>query len=89
VLRPPNGSSRCRRADLRRQGFKNSEVDNGSAWVAPGDAEGNDPRSSGWFKAALQEPEVKAKLALQGLYRSANVAGFSNYIASASMTTAR
>ena len=51
------------------QGFKNLEVDNWFGVVAPA----HTPKEtiaqlSGWFKAALQEPEVKAKLALQGLY---------------------
>ena len=51
------------------QGFKNLEVDNWFGVVAPA----NTPKEtiaqlSGWFKAALQDPEVKAKLALQGLY---------------------
>jgi tripartite-type tricarboxylate transporter receptor subunit TctC len=51
------------------QGFKNLEVDNWFGVVAPA----HTPKEtiaqlSGWFKAALQETEVKAKLALQGLY---------------------
>jgi len=51
------------------QGFKNLEVDNWFGVVAPA----HTPKEtiaqlSGWFKAALQDPEVKAKLALQGLY---------------------
>src|SRR5882672_6505625 len=50
-------------------GFKNLEVDNWFGIVAPV----NTPKETlnqfaGWLKAALQDPEVKAKLALQGLY---------------------
>jgi tripartite-type tricarboxylate transporter receptor subunit TctC len=50
-------------------GFKNLEVDNWFGVIAPV----NTPKDTlaqlvGWFKAALQDPEVKAKLALQGLY---------------------
>ncbi len=51
------------------QGFKNLEVDNWFGIVAPA----HTPKEtiaqiSGWLQAALKEPEVKAKLALQGLY---------------------
>lgn len=51
------------------QGFKNLEVDNWFGIIAPA----HTPKEtvaqlSGWFQAALKEPEVKAKLALQGLY---------------------
>jgi tripartite-type tricarboxylate transporter receptor subunit TctC len=51
------------------QGFKNLEVDNWFGIVAPV----HTPKPAldqfgGWLKAALQDPEVKAKLALQGLY---------------------
>jgi tripartite-type tricarboxylate transporter receptor subunit TctC len=50
-------------------GFKNLEVDNWFGIVAPV----NTPKQTltqfaSWLKAALQDPEVKAKLALQGLY---------------------
>jgi tripartite-type tricarboxylate transporter receptor subunit TctC len=50
-------------------GFKNLEVDNWFGIVAPA----NTPKETlnqfaGWLKAALQDPDVKAKLALQGLY---------------------
>ena len=50
-------------------GFKNLEVDNWFGIVAPV----NTPKETltqfaSWLKAALQDPEVKAKLALQGLY---------------------
>jgi len=51
------------------QGFKNLEVDNWFGVVAPAHMPKETiAQLSGWFKAALQEPEVKAKLALQGLY---------------------
>jgi tripartite-type tricarboxylate transporter receptor subunit TctC len=51
------------------QGFKNLEVDNWFGIVAPA----HTPKEtiaqiSGWLQAALKDPEVKAKLALQGLY---------------------
>ena len=51
------------------QGFKNLEVDNWFGIVAPV----HTPKETltqiaGWLKAALQDPDVKAKLALQGLY---------------------
>jgi tripartite-type tricarboxylate transporter receptor subunit TctC len=51
------------------QGFKKLEVDNWFGVIAPA----HTPKEtiaqfSGWFQAALKEPEVKAKLALQGLY---------------------
>jgi tripartite-type tricarboxylate transporter receptor subunit TctC len=51
------------------QGFKNLEVDNWFGIVAPAST----PKEmlsqyAGWLKAALADPEVKAKLALQGLY---------------------
>ena len=50
-------------------GFKNMEVDNWFGIVAPV----HTPKETlaqiaGWLKAALQDPDVKAKLALQGLY---------------------
>ena len=50
-------------------GFKNLEVDNWFGIVAPV----HTPKDilsqiGGWLKTALQDPEVKAKLALQGLY---------------------
>jgi tripartite-type tricarboxylate transporter receptor subunit TctC len=50
-------------------GFKNLEVDNWFGIVAPA----HTPKEilsqyAGWLKAALQDPEVKSKLALQGLY---------------------
>jgi tripartite-type tricarboxylate transporter receptor subunit TctC len=50
-------------------GFKNLEVDNWFGIVAPV----NTPKEiisqyAGWLKAALADPDVKAKLALQGLY---------------------
>jgi tripartite-type tricarboxylate transporter receptor subunit TctC len=50
-------------------GFRNLEVDNWFGVIAPV----HTPKETlsqyaGWFKAALQDPEVKAKLALQGLY---------------------
>jgi tripartite-type tricarboxylate transporter receptor subunit TctC len=50
-------------------GFKGLEVDNWFGVIAPGGT----PRETvnelaGWFAAALKVPEVKAKLALQGLY---------------------
>ena len=51
------------------QGFKNLEVDNWFGVVAPAQTPKDTiAQLSGWFKAALQDPEVKAKLALQGLY---------------------
>ena len=45
---------------------------------------------AGWLKAALQDPEVKAKLALQGLY-PVGMCGdeFAAYVRSASTTTAQ
>ena len=51
------------------QGFKNLEVDNWFGIVAPV----HTPKEmlsqfGGWLKAALADPDVKAKLALQGLY---------------------
>ena len=54
-------------------GFKNLEVDNWFGIVAPADTpEGNRCRRlPAGCKAALQDPEVKAKLALQGSIRSA------------------
>ena len=50
-------------------GFPGLEVDNWFGIVAPA----NTPKETlnqfaGWLKAALQDPDVKAKLALQGLY---------------------
>jgi tripartite-type tricarboxylate transporter receptor subunit TctC len=50
-------------------GFKNLEVDNWFGVIAPAKT----PKETidelaGWFAAALKVPEVKAKLALQGLY---------------------
>jgi tripartite-type tricarboxylate transporter receptor subunit TctC len=50
-------------------GFKNLEVDNWFGIVAPV----HTPKAAldqfgGWLKAALADPDVKAKLALQGLY---------------------
>jgi len=50
-------------------GFKGLEVDNWFGVIAPA----NTPKEtlkqlSGWFSAALQAPEVKQKLAMQGLY---------------------
>jgi tripartite-type tricarboxylate transporter receptor subunit TctC len=62
-------------------GFKKLEVDNWFGVVAPAKT----PKETiddlaGWFAAALQVPEVKAKLALQGLYPvgmcGADFAGF-------------
>ena len=51
------------------QGFKNLEVDNWFGVVAPAHTQKDTiEQLGGWFKAALQDPEVKTKLALQGLY---------------------
>jgi len=52
-----------------QSGFKGLEVDNWFGVIAPAGT----PRETinelaGWFAAALKVPEVKAKLALQGLY---------------------
>jgi tripartite-type tricarboxylate transporter receptor subunit TctC len=50
-------------------GFKNLEVDNWFGIVAPvGTPREILSQYAGWLKAALADPEVKAKLALQGLY---------------------
>jgi tripartite-type tricarboxylate transporter receptor subunit TctC len=50
-------------------GFKDFEVDNWFGVVAPaGTPKEIVTQISGWFVAALQAPEVKAKLATQGLY---------------------
>ena len=50
-------------------GYKNLEVDNWFGIVAPvGTPKEILSQYAGWLKAALQDPEVKAKLALQGLY---------------------
>ena len=52
------------------QGFKNLEVDNWFGIVAPaGTPKELLSQYSGWLKAALADPDVKAKLALQGLYQ--------------------
>jgi len=58
------------RADLRRAGLQRiSRSTTGSAWWRRRiHRRKTIAQLSGWFKAALQEPEVKAKLALQGLY---------------------
>ena len=50
-------------------GFKGLEVDNWFGVIAPaGTARETVNELAGWFAAALKVPEVKAKLALQGLY---------------------
>ena len=50
-------------------GYKNLEVDNWFGIVAPvGTPKEILSQYAGWLKAALQDPEVKAKLAQQGLY---------------------
>jgi tripartite-type tricarboxylate transporter receptor subunit TctC len=50
-------------------GFKNLEVDNWFGIVAPaGTPKPTIDELGGWFAEALKVPEVKAKLALQGLY---------------------
>jgi tripartite-type tricarboxylate transporter receptor subunit TctC len=50
-------------------GFRNLEVDNWFGVVAPaGTPKQTVDELGGWFAAALKVPEVKAKLALQGLY---------------------
>jgi tripartite-type tricarboxylate transporter receptor subunit TctC len=50
-------------------GFKKLEVDNWFAVIAPAKTpKATIDELSGWFAAALEVPEVKAKLALQGLY---------------------
>jgi tripartite-type tricarboxylate transporter receptor subunit TctC len=50
-------------------GFKNLEVDNWFGIVAPvGTPKEILSQYAGWLKAALADPDVKAKLALQGLY---------------------
>ncbi len=50
-------------------GFKNLEVDNWFGVIAPvGTPKDKLAELEGWFGAALQAPDVKAKLALQGLY---------------------
>ena len=79
-------------ADLRRvRDSRNLEVDNWFGIVAPV----HTPKEilsqiGGWLKAALQDPDVKAKLALQGLY-PVGMCGdeFAAYVRSASTTTAR
>jgi tripartite-type tricarboxylate transporter receptor subunit TctC len=56
-------------ATFTEQGFKGLEVDNWFGVVAPaGTPKELLAQLGSWFKAALAEPEVKAKLALQGLY---------------------
>jgi tripartite-type tricarboxylate transporter receptor subunit TctC len=51
------------------QGFKNLEVDNWFGIVAPaGTPKDVLTQFAGWLKAAMVDPEVRAKLALQGLY---------------------
>lgn len=50
-------------------GFKKLEVDNWFGVIAPaGTPKDKLAELEGWFGAALQAPDVKAKLALQGLY---------------------
>ena len=50
-------------------GFKGLEVDNWFGVIAPaGTSRETVNELAGWFAAALKVPEVKAKLALQGLY---------------------
>jgi tripartite-type tricarboxylate transporter receptor subunit TctC len=50
-------------------GFKNLEVDNWFGVIAPEKTPKETlAQLSGWFLAAIQAPEVKAKLAVQGLY---------------------
>jgi tripartite-type tricarboxylate transporter receptor subunit TctC len=50
-------------------GFKGLEVDNWFGVIAPaGTRRETVDELAGWFAAALKVPEVKAKLALQGLY---------------------
>jgi tripartite-type tricarboxylate transporter receptor subunit TctC len=54
---------------LDESGFKNLEVDNWFGVIAPAKtAKETIDELAGWFAAALKVPEVKAKLALQGLY---------------------
>jgi tripartite-type tricarboxylate transporter receptor subunit TctC len=56
-------------ATFDEQGFKNLEVDNWFGIVAPvGTPKEILAQYAGWLKAALADPDVKAKLALQGLY---------------------
>jgi tripartite-type tricarboxylate transporter receptor subunit TctC len=56
-------------ATFAEQGFKGLDVDNWFGVVAPhGTPKEVLAQLGSWFKAALAEPEVKAKLALQGLY---------------------
>jgi len=51
------------------EGFKGLEVDNWFGIVAPAHTpQATLAELNGWFAAALQAPEVKAKFALQGLY---------------------
>lgn len=50
-------------------GFKNLEVDNWFGVIAPEKTPKETlSQLSGWFTAAIQAPDVKAKLAIQGLY---------------------
>ena len=50
-------------------GFKGLEVDNWFGVIAPAKTPKDTlAQYAGWFSAALKAPEVKAKLALQGLY---------------------
>jgi tripartite-type tricarboxylate transporter receptor subunit TctC len=54
---------------LDESGFKNLEVDNWFGVIAPAKTSKETiDELAGWFAAALKVPEVKAKLALQGLY---------------------
>jgi tripartite-type tricarboxylate transporter receptor subunit TctC len=61
--------ARWRPSTAAEAGFKDFELDNWFGVVAPAKT----PKEivtqiAGWFVAALQAPEIKAKLATQGLY---------------------
>ena len=49
-------------------GYKDYEVDLWIGVIAPAKAKQAIPQLAGWFTAAMQVPEIKAKLVVQGLY---------------------
>jgi tripartite-type tricarboxylate transporter receptor subunit TctC len=74
-LRPLAIASRTRAESLAdvptiaESGYKDFEAEGWYGVVAPaGTSKETVSQLAGWFKAALQVPEVKAKLAIQGLY---------------------